>query len=153
MTGKEEVMGFFKAKNLFQDFIETRDSTVSSAEAARVIGCEVGEIAKSIVFDCEGDAVLVILEGDKKVDVKKLEEFLGKTVKKADAGFIDEKTGFEPGGVAPVRNDGLYKIIIDGEVFDHESVWVSAGTKNAVVKIKTEGFAEALSAEITLISC
>ena len=59
MTGKKEVMGFFKAKNLFQDFIETRDSTVSSAEAARVIGCEMGEIAKSIVFDCEGNAVYI----------------------------------------------------------------------------------------------
>lgn len=142
----QQVIEFFKSKNLLIDYIKTEKSTASSKDAASVIHCNVDEIAKSIVFECNGDAILVLLEGDKKVNVEKLEKEVKHTVKKADPKFIIQKTGFEAGGVAPITNENT-EIYIDDGINKHEYIWVSAGSKNEVIKLSTEGLLEALNAK------
>ena len=152
MNGQKEIVEFFESRGLLINFIETEKSTASSQEAASVIGCRIDEIAKSIVFDVEGKAALILLEGDKKVDIEKLEKTLGSKVKKADPSFIVQKTGFEAGGVAPVVKENM-QIFIDKGVMKHEFVWISAGSRTAVIKLDTKGLDKALNAEIISISC
>src|SRR5512145_2333512 len=67
----------------------------TSAEAARVLGCEVGEIAKSLVFrTSSGQPVLVIASGANRVDERKIAALVGDSVAKADAAFVREVTGY-----------------------------------------------------------
>ena len=143
----QQVIDFFKENNLFLDYMQAEKSTASSKEAASVVGCTTDEIAKSIIFESKRNAVLVLLEGDKKVDVGKLEKAVNSTVKKADPTFILQKTGFEVGGVAPVPNENV-EIYIDNGIMKHEFVWASAGSKTVVIKLRTKGLEKALKAEI-----
>lgn len=147
----KQVVEFFKAKGLFLDYIQTKKSTASSQEAASVVSCSIAEIAKSVVFEGNDNAILVLLEGDKKVDIEKLEKVVNFNVKKADPLFILQKTGFEVGGVAPMPNQNT-KIYIDKGVMDHEFIWASAGSKAEVIKLQTKGLEKALNAEIISVS-
>ncbi|MGC8533147.1 MAG: YbaK/EbsC family protein [Candidatus Parvarchaeum sp.] len=147
----QQLVEFFKTKGLFLDYIQTEKSTASSQEAASVVGCSISKIAKSVVFEGNNNAILVLLEGDKKVDIEKLEKVVNFNVKKASPFFILQKTGFEAGGVAPMPNENT-EIYIDKGVMDHEFVWVSAGSKKEVIKLQTKGLENALNAEIISVS-
>ena len=84
--------------------LEFDASTRTAADAAAAIGCEVAEIAKSLIFRAEpsGRAVLVITSGVNRVDERKVGELVGEKTTRADADFVREKTGFAIGGVPPL---------------------------------------------------
>ena len=79
-------------------------STRTAADAAAAIGCEVAEIAKSLIFRGanSGRAVLIIASGVDRVDEKKAAAAVGEPIARADADFVRETTGFAIGGVPPV---------------------------------------------------
>jgi prolyl-tRNA editing enzyme YbaK/EbsC (Cys-tRNA(Pro) deacylase) len=86
------------------EIVEMPDSTRTAVEAAAAVGCEIDQIAKSIVFRAEahGTAVLFVTAGGNKVDAGKASALAGEPLGKADAGLIRAQTGFVIGGVAPV---------------------------------------------------
>jgi prolyl-tRNA editing enzyme YbaK/EbsC (Cys-tRNA(Pro) deacylase) len=112
-------------------------TTRSAAEAAAAIGCEVGQIAKSLVFRTKtsGKAVLVIASGKNRVDEKKLVGYLGEPIERADAGFVRQKTGFAIGGVPPAGHSEKLETFIDEDLQQYESIWAAAGTPNAVFQL------------------
>lgn len=117
--------------------VEHEQTTRTSAEAAQAIGCEVGQIAKSLVFKGKqsGRAVLVIASGANRVDEKKLRDLLGEKVEKADADFVRAKTGFVIGGVPPLGHTEPLIAFIDESLMRFVSVWAAAGTPNAVFEL------------------
>jgi len=119
------------------EVLELPGSTRTSQEAAQAIGCRVEQIAKSLVFQGKTTKkpVLVVASGANRVNEKKLRDLLSEPVKKADADFVREHTGFAIGGVPPA---GLYKpleIFIDEDLFKYEEIWAAAGTPHAVFKL------------------
>ena len=110
------------------------ESTRTSAEAAAAIGCEVGQIAKSLVFRAaESDRpVLVVASGENRVDLAKVAALLGETVKRADPDFVRSRTGFAIGGVSPVGHKEPPLVVIDRDLLDYETIWAAAGAPNAV---------------------
>ena len=83
--------------------LEFPDSTHSSAEAAAAIGCQVAQIAKSMLFRAaDGTPVLVVASGTNRIDEKKVAALLGQKISRADSGFVQDRTGFAVGGVPPV---------------------------------------------------
>lgn len=110
-------------------------STRTAAEAAVAIGCEINQIAKSIVFNVEGEMVLVLVCGGNRVNEEKISAHLGKTVKKADADFVKEKTGYTIGGVPPFGYETQPQTFIDEDLLNYKEVWAAAGANNAVFQI------------------
>jgi prolyl-tRNA editing enzyme YbaK/EbsC (Cys-tRNA(Pro) deacylase) len=108
----------------------------SSAEAARELGCDVAEIAKSIVFRRLQDdaAVMVIASGADRIDEVKVAALVG-AVGKADARFVKEKIGYAIGGVCPVGHAGPTVILIDAGLFAFPGVWAAAGHPHAVFNL------------------
>ena len=105
----------------------------SAADAAAAIGCEVAQIAKSLVFRAKsGKAVLIIASGANRVDEGKLAAALGEAIGKADADFVRERTGYAIGGVAPVGHDGSVRIFIDEDLRRCPAIWAAAGHPHAV---------------------
>ncbi len=119
------------------DVREFPDSTRTSAEAAAAIGCSVAQIAKSLVFRGaeSGNAVLIIASGANRVDPAKAEALLGEAIKRADADFVREATGFAIGGVPPLGHDRPLVTLIDEDLLAFEEVWSAAGTPNAVFRL------------------
>ena len=116
---------------------EFPDSTRTSAEAAAAIDCSVAQIAKSLVFRGaqSGKAVLIVASGANRVDPAKAEALLGEAIKRADADFVREATGFAIGGVPPLGHDRPLVTLIDEDLLAFEEVWAAAGTPNAVFRL------------------
>jgi prolyl-tRNA editing enzyme YbaK/EbsC (Cys-tRNA(Pro) deacylase) len=112
------------------------ESGRTSAEAAASLGCDVAEIAKSIVFRRSADdaAVMVIASGADRIDEKKVAAIVG-PIGKADARFVKERIGYAIGGVCPIGHASKSVILIDEKVFSFGSVWAAAGHPHAVFNL------------------
>ena len=112
------------------------DSARTAAEAAAALGCEVAEIAKSIVFRrLDDDAVVVVVtSGDQRVDVGKVAALVG-DVGRADADFVRAGTGYAIGGVPPVGHLGAAVVLVDRSLERFARVWAAAGHPHAVFPV------------------
>ena len=112
------------------------DAARTAQQAADLLGIEVGQVAKSIIFKRKSDnvAVLVVASGDRRVDEKKVDAIVGKTGR-ADADFVKAATGFSIGGVSPFAHATEPVTLIDRELFRFQEIWAAAGHPHAAVKL------------------
>jgi len=113
--------------------IELETSARTAEEAAASLGVEVGQIVKSLVFLADGDPVLFLVAGDRRVDPDKAALALGATrIERADAEVVRQASGFPIGGVAPVGHPRPLRTVVDGSLRRFDVIWAAAGTPNAV---------------------
>lgn len=114
------------------------EGTRSAADAAAAVGCDVAQIAKSIVFrpreGAGSRAVLVIASGANRVDMAKVAAATGFHVKRADGGWVREVTGFAIGGVAPIAHLTPPVVLVDEDLFALERIWAAAGSPMHVLE-------------------
>ena len=112
-------------------------SAGTSAQAADALGCDVAQIAKSLVFrgSESGRGILVVASGVNRVDEKRLGRTIGEKVQKPDADFVREVTGFSIGGVPPVGLAQPLETIIDEDLLQYDVVWAAAGNPKAVFSL------------------
>ena len=116
--------------------LEFEESTHSSAEAAAAIGCDVAQIAKSMLFRAaDGTPVLVVASGTNRVDEKKVAALLGQKIKRAEADFVLNQTGFAVGGVPPVGHTVAPITFLDRDLQAFGEIWAAAGSPNAVFRL------------------
>ncbi|GAA2347518.1 MULTISPECIES: YbaK/EbsC family protein [Streptomyces] len=109
------------------------DATRTAAEAAAAIGCELGQIVKSLVFEADGQPVVVLMDGASRVDVELVRRELGAgSVRRADAALVRETTGYAIGGVPPFGHRTRTRVLADRRLLDHETVWAAAGDPHTV---------------------
>lgn len=108
----------------------------TSAEAAAGLGCEVAQIAKSIIFRrlSDGAPVLVVASGVNRVDEAKVAQRVG-ALGKADARFVREATGYAIGGVCPIGHATKPVALLDEDLFRYDSLWAAAGHPHAVFNL------------------
>ncbi len=129
--------------------LEFGEPAARASDAARLIGCDVGQIAKSIVFSADGgDAVLVIANGGDRINEAIVSALIGKNVHKADPDFVRTASGFEIGGVPPLRTDRIKSIIFDKKLLDYDRIWAACGEANVVFSIDPKKLADYDSATI-----
>jgi prolyl-tRNA editing enzyme YbaK/EbsC (Cys-tRNA(Pro) deacylase) len=115
--------------------LEFEESTHSSAEAAAAIGCEVAQIAKSMLYQAaDGRGVLIVASGANRVDEKKIAALLGKKISRATPAFVAE-SGFIPGGVAPIGHAVKPVTFLDRDLLAHDTIWAAAGSPNAIFRL------------------
>lgn len=108
----------------------------TSAEAAASLGCDVAEIAKSIVFRRLSDdaAIMVIASGADRIDEARVAAIAG-PIGKANARFVKDRIGYAIGGVCPIGHATRSVIMIDEKLFGFDSVWAAAGHPHAVFNL------------------
>ena len=113
------------------------DSTRSAKDAAAAIGCEVAQIAKSLVVkDADSDRpVLVIASGINRVSTDQIRQSLGLQLVQADGKFVKQRLGFAIGGVPPVAHTEPTQTLLDVELRQYPVIWAAAGTPNAVFEL------------------
>ncbi|MEX3101311.1 YbaK/EbsC family protein [Streptomyces niveiscabiei] len=105
----------------------------TAVEAAAAVGCELGQICKSLVFAADGVPVLVLMDGASRVDVAAVSEVLGVAkVTRADAKVVREVTGYAIGGVPPFGHRTRTRVLADRGLLVHDEVWAAAGNPHAV---------------------
>jgi prolyl-tRNA editing enzyme YbaK/EbsC (Cys-tRNA(Pro) deacylase) len=106
------------------------------AEAASALGCDVAEIAKSIVFRRVADdkAVVVIASGADRVNEQAVADIVG-PLAKADAKFVKAQTGYSIGGVSPIGLADSAIVLVDESLLAFQSLWAAAGHPHAVFNL------------------
>ncbi len=118
--------------------VEMAEGTRTASEAAAAAGCEIDQIAKSIVFRAgdHGTAVLFVTAGGNRVDDAKAGALAGEPLGKADAALIRAQTGFVIGGVAPIGHLNPIRAWFDPRLLEFATVWAAAGTPRHVFEIE-----------------
>ncbi|WP_129116927.1 YbaK/EbsC family protein [Halegenticoccus tardaugens] len=129
---------------------EFADGTKTAADAAAAVGCTVGQIASSLVFEADGDAAVVVASGANRVSEEKLAARLGvdpTSVSMADAETVKSVTGWAIGGVPPLCHAGDPPVLFDETLGEYDAVWAAAGTPTAVFPIDPETLRRCADAE------
>ena len=118
--------------------VELPGSTRTAVEAAQAVGCQVGQIVKSLVFKSMSSErpILVLASGPNRVDEKRIAALIGEPLGKADADFVRQHTGFVIGGVPPVGHLEKLATFIDQDLLAFDELWAAAGTPHAVFRLK-----------------
>ena len=129
-----KVQQALNAIGLQLEVVELPASTRTSQEAAQAIGCQVAQIAKSIVFQAGSSQrpVLVIASGPNRVNEKEIERLVGEPIGKADADYVRRRTGYVIGGVPPLGHAEPLQTFIDQDLLQYPEIWAAAGTPHAV---------------------
>ena len=112
-------------------------SARTAQEAADLLGCTVGQIAKSLVFRAveSGDPVLVIASGANRVSEAKVGALLGGAIGRAKPDFVREVTGYAIGGIPPVGHARAIRTFVDQDLLAFDRVYAAGGTPNALFPI------------------
>jgi prolyl-tRNA editing enzyme YbaK/EbsC (Cys-tRNA(Pro) deacylase) len=114
------------------------DSTRTAPEAAAAIGCEVGQIVKSLVFVHGSEPVMVLCAGDRRVPAADL------GLRGASADEARAATGFAIGGIPPIGHDRELHTFVDVSLRRFDELWCAAGTPHAVFGVATGALLAAL---------
>jgi prolyl-tRNA editing enzyme YbaK/EbsC (Cys-tRNA(Pro) deacylase) len=136
-SSAQKVQDALDAFGLHLQVVELPASTRSALEAAQAVNCQVGQIAKSLVFMSQKTSrqVLVIASGANRVNERRIGELLGEAIAKADADFVRQRTGFVIGGVPPVGHVEPVETFIDEDLLKYEHIWAAAGTPQSVFQL------------------
>ena len=108
----------------------------TAVAAAHQLGCEVGAIANSLVFDCDGEPLLVMSSGAHRVDTELLARALGATaITKANPKLVRSATGQVIGGVAPAGHPNPLRTVVDETLARYPVIWTAAGTADSVMSM------------------
>ncbi len=148
-----------RIQNLLQDYhleikvIEFKQLMRTSKETAELIGCEVGQIAKTLIFKSKRthQPICVIISGKNRLDEVKIVEHLGEEIEKPDADFIIEHTKFAIGGVPPLGFPLENKPLIDEDLMTYQEIWAAAGTPYAVFRIAPNDLLRITEAQVVTI--
>jgi prolyl-tRNA editing enzyme YbaK/EbsC (Cys-tRNA(Pro) deacylase) len=109
------------------------DAVHTAAAAAEALCVEVGQIANSLIFDADGEPLLVLTSGAHRVDTAKVAATLGVTkLRRATPEFVREHTGQPIGGVAPVGHPKPVRTLVDTALGRYDVVWAAGGVPRAV---------------------
>jgi prolyl-tRNA editing enzyme YbaK/EbsC (Cys-tRNA(Pro) deacylase) len=108
---------------------EFKKGTPTAADAAAATGAPIEQIVKSLVFSCDGRAIVVMVPGDARADTAKVGSEAGcGTVKSVRSQEVERLTGFPAGGVAPFPLLGIATVLVERSLMAHEVVWIGAGS-------------------------
>jgi prolyl-tRNA editing enzyme YbaK/EbsC (Cys-tRNA(Pro) deacylase) len=124
----ERVVAALRAAGVTAEVRRFDDPVPTAAAAAAALGCAVGAIANSLVFDADGEPLLVLASGAHRVDTAKVGALLGVArVRRASPEFVLAATGQEVGGVAPVGHPAPLRTVVDVDLAAYPVLWAGGG--------------------------
>jgi prolyl-tRNA editing enzyme YbaK/EbsC (Cys-tRNA(Pro) deacylase) len=125
----------------------------TAAAAAEALGCEVGAIANSLVFDADGAPLLVLASGAHRVDTAKVAALVGADrVRRATAEFVLAATGQEVGGVAPVGHPRPLRTVVDVDLAAHPLLWAGGGDHHTMFAVTYEDLLRVTAGEAAAVA-
>ena len=122
-----------RAQGIRPDVRRFPEGTKTAADAARAIGCEVGQIVKSLVFIADDRSVMAFTSGANRVDEAKLAAAVGAvTARRASPEEARRATGFAVGGTPPFGHPERLTCVVDHDLLQWDEIWAAAGTPDSV---------------------
>lgn len=127
------------------------EGTRTAADAAAAVGCEVGQIVKSLIFSVDGAPILILTSGANQVDTALVGAYLGASLEKVDAAMVRETTGFAIGGTPPLGHATPLRTLLDQDLLGHDEVWAAAGTPDTCFPIAPQELASVTEADVIAV--
>lgn len=140
---------FLKSKNVAFK-IRFHGETYSAKKASEELGVSLSCIAKSIVFVTEeGNPLLVIVPGDKKINQNLLAKILGlKKIRLATAEEVLKFTGYEAGAVPPIGHKENIPVILDEILLTKDVIYAGGGSVNSTLEISPKDLEKLLNPKV-----
>ena len=123
-----KVLDALRTAGVPTDIVETLEGSPTAATAAAQLDIEVGQVCNSLLFNADGEPLLILASGGHKVDVDRVATELGfDSIHRPDADFVREHTGQPIGGVAPLGHPSSVRTIVDTHLATWEVVWAAGG--------------------------
>ena len=152
-SGPERLRETLRELGIDTEVVRLSDSTRTAPEAAAAVGCDLGAIAKSLLFMADGEPLLVICGGDRRVDTTKVAALVGaSTVKMSSVEDVRRLTGYAIGGVPPLGHTSPLKKLMDDRLLRWPLIYAAAGAHDALFPIDPVILSEksgALLADVT----
>lgn len=155
VTSQDRVRVALAELGLPSELTEFDATTRTAEDAARAVGCELGQIVKTLFFLAEGRATMALVAGDRQVDTALLAQLLGVGRKRLKMGSPDEvleHTGYPVGGVAPVGSLKPCDVVADESLQRFERIWAAAGNANTVFPAGTFALVRATNGQWAAIA-
>jgi prolyl-tRNA editing enzyme YbaK/EbsC (Cys-tRNA(Pro) deacylase) len=123
----------------------------TAADAAKAVGCEVAQIAKSIVFDTNAGPLIVVASGVNRVNKRLVGDSIGLKLHSVGPDYLRERLSLEPGGISPLAVDPEVRTIIDRTLLRFDRIWLSAGTPSHLLNINVAALGNLCHAQIIAI--
>jgi prolyl-tRNA editing enzyme YbaK/EbsC (Cys-tRNA(Pro) deacylase) len=129
---------------------ESPVTTRTAADAAALVGCNVGQIVKSLIFKgiTTSKPILVLTSGANRVDEQQISIYAAESIQRADPEFVRTVTGFAIGGVPPIGHLQPMETYIDEDLLQHSEIWAAAGTPNSLFKLTSQELEKMTSGRI-----
>ena len=128
-------------------------TTRTAVDAAREIGCELGQIIKTLVFLADGEPVLALCAGTDRIDEAKLRAVTAAaSVRRATASEARQITGFPIGGVPPFGLARRLRVLIDPGLLAHQALWAGAGTGESVIRVWSRDLVRASGGTVAVVA-
>lgn len=125
------------------------EGTKTAQDAADAIGCDVGQIVKSLIFAVDGEVLLAYVSGANQLDEDKLAAAAGGLrCARVDADAVRRATGFPIGGVPPFGHATHLRVFVDPDLLQYDEVWAAAGTWHDVFPLRPDQLVDASDAEV-----
>jgi len=146
----QRVSAALAAAGITTEIIVHAEPTHSSQAAADVLGIDVAQIAKSVIFRAATSdrVVLVIASGANRVNEGRVVAEIGEEIGKATASFVKERTGFTIGGVAPVGHLTPPITLLDESLLRFDVIYPAAGHPNTGFPVAPDALAKAAGAKV-----
>lgn len=149
----DRVKTYLAEHGLAEEIVTFEQSTKTAQMAADAMGCELGQIVKSLVFVAGGTPVLALVAGDRRGDTSAIAELAGATEARfADADTVRAATGFAIGGVSPFDLPPGLMLLADDSLGRYDIVYPAAGTPSSMVRIRLAHLLELTGARVARIS-
>jgi Cys-tRNA(Pro) deacylase len=138
----ERVASYLRAAGAEARLEEFETGTPTAEAAAAAAGCSLSEIVKSLVFDCDGTPIVVMVPGDRRASPKRIARAAGcRRARVAGPELVQEATGFAPGAVAPFPLARIDRVYLDTSLLRHETVWIGAGSDRHLAELSPQELA------------
>ncbi|MDZ4064657.1 MAG: YbaK/EbsC family protein [Coriobacteriia bacterium] len=149
----ERVRDFLASHGLAEEIVHFQQSTKTAQMAADAMGCELGQIVKSLVFVVDATPVLALVAGDRRGDGHAIaSETGGEKARFADADTVREATGYAIGGVSPFDLPVGLTVLIDDSLERFDVVYPAAGTPSSMVRMSRDDLARMTGGRVARIS-
>jgi prolyl-tRNA editing enzyme YbaK/EbsC (Cys-tRNA(Pro) deacylase) len=139
VTAVDRVVAALRAGGVAAEVRRFEEPVPTAAAAAAALGCDVGAIANSLVFDADGEPLLVLASGAHRVDLAKVAALIGADrVRRASPEFVFAATGQEVGGVAPVGHPAPLRTVVDVDLAGYPVVWAGGGDHHTMFSASYE---------------
>jgi prolyl-tRNA editing enzyme YbaK/EbsC (Cys-tRNA(Pro) deacylase) len=148
---REKVVESGRNLGLKVDVRYMEESTATAQEAATALGCQQGQIAKSLVFVADGDPVVCVASGSHRVDLDLLAETLDVAeIRQASPDEVRAATGYCVGGVPPFGHD--LPVVFDQDLLEHDRVWAAGGDGHSLFDVDPRRLAECTHARVARVA-